>query len=82
MSRARVIVLSENMPVDVWCASTEHWSPGFRVVEAAGDSVRVSRVSDGQVLPVAFPVDDVRPSDDAHAHHTHTHTHSPVRRPL
>ena len=37
------------------------WARGFEVVEADDDGVRVKRLSDGEVLPVVFSGDDVRP---------------------
>ena len=37
------------------------WARGFEVVEADDEGVRVKRLSDGEVLPVVFSGDDVRP---------------------
>jgi hypothetical protein len=75
MTQDRVAIITQGMLVDVWCKSNQHWSPGFRVIAADADGVRVARVSDGQELPVAFPDADVRPTDTAH--------HQPgMRRPL
>ena len=38
----------------------QSWSKGFEVAESSGDGYRVKRISDGSVLPVVFPADDVR----------------------
>jgi hypothetical protein len=61
-------VPSENLPiegseVEVWCASTGGWSSGFRVERVEDRVALVRRVSDGQVLPAAFPLDQVRPAE-------------------
>ena len=36
------------------------WSRGFEVAEVLADGYRVTRLSDGSVLPVEFDPDDVR----------------------
>jgi hypothetical protein len=36
------------------------WTRGFEVVEVVPDGYRLSRLSDGSVLPVAFAVEEVR----------------------
>lgn len=46
--------------VDVWCPSTQAWSPGFRVVGVDDDGVRVVRVSDGEELPAVFSSEQIR----------------------
>ncbi len=37
------------------------WAPGFEVVEDAGDGYRLRRCSDGAMLPITFPGDDLQP---------------------
>jgi len=36
------------------------WARGFEVAEISESGVRVKRLSDGEVLPVAFDPDDIR----------------------
>lgn len=36
------------------------WARGFEVAAVEGDGYRLRRSSDGQLLPVAFPAEDVR----------------------
>jgi hypothetical protein len=37
------------------------WAHGFEVIAVDGDRVQVKRLSDGDVLPVTFAPEDVRP---------------------
>lgn len=37
------------------------WARGFVVVDEEGDGYHVRRMSDGSVLPLVIPSDDVRP---------------------
>jgi hypothetical protein len=37
------------------------WARGFEVIAVDGDRVEVKRLSDGDVLPVTFAPEDVRP---------------------
>jgi len=46
--------------VEVRSAFDRSWSTGFEVHEVAAGGYRVRRRSDGHVLPVAIPADDVR----------------------
>jgi hypothetical protein len=55
-------LLSEGAAVDVWCPSIGDWSGGFRLERLQPGAVVVRRLSDGQVLPAAFPLDQVRPA--------------------
>lgn len=38
------------------------WARGFEVADSAADGYRLRRRSDGALLPVSFPADDVRRS--------------------
>ena len=38
------------------------WARGFEIVEQTEKGYRVRRQSDGEVLPVEFSADDVRPA--------------------
>ena len=38
----------------------DSWAKGFEVAEVLAEGFRVRRLSDGSVLPVAFPADEVR----------------------
>jgi hypothetical protein len=51
---------SDAQPVEVWCASLARWVQGFDLVEANPDGCIVRRLSDGEVLPIAFRGDQVR----------------------
>jgi hypothetical protein len=51
--------------VEVWCASLHRWVRGFDLVEANPDGCIVRRISDGEVLPIAFKGDQVRSTSDA-----------------
>lgn len=42
------------------------WARGFEVASAVDDGYRLRRRSDGAVLPVSFPADDVRRSSAIH----------------
>jgi len=55
-------LLTEGSAVDVWCPSIGDWSGGFDIERIDDGAVVVRRISDGQVLPVAFPLDRVRPT--------------------
>jgi hypothetical protein len=51
-------------PVDVWCASTSRWVPGFRIAEVRPDGLVVLLGRDGGPrLPEAFPPEYLRPTD-------------------
>jgi hypothetical protein len=41
------------------------WSPGFEIAEVIGDSYRVRRTSDGELLPNTTGADDLRPEPGA-----------------
>jgi hypothetical protein len=42
--------------VDVWCASTSRWVPGFRIAKALGDGTFLLLGRDGgRALPEPFP---------------------------
>jgi hypothetical protein len=47
--------------IEVWCASLDRWVPGFHLVDRTGEGCLVRRLSDGEVLPLAFSDDQVRP---------------------
>jgi hypothetical protein len=47
---------------DRFCAG---WNSGFEIAGTARDEYRVRRLSDAYVLPVAFTVVDVRPTNGA-----------------
>jgi hypothetical protein len=46
--------------VEIWCASLDRWVAGFHLVEANDDGCIVRRLSDGEVLPIAFSGEHVR----------------------
>ena len=46
--------------VEVRTRYLSNWAAGFEVLEVDGDRVRLRRRSDGVVLPVPVPSDDVR----------------------
>jgi hypothetical protein len=52
-------------PVEVWCASLDRWVRGFDLVEANQDGCIVRRLSDGEVLPIAFSDEQVRSTSRA-----------------
>ncbi len=53
-------------PVDVWCASTSRWVPGFRVARVLDDGRFLLLGRDGGApLPEAFPGDLIRPTESA-----------------
>ena len=52
--------LAAGMPVEVRRRFDFSWARGFEVAEAVQDGYRVTRKSDGSVLPVVFSFDDVR----------------------
>ena len=51
---------SNSHAVEVWCASLDRWVRGFHLVEANDDGCIVRRLSDGEVLPIAFSDEHVR----------------------
>ena len=54
------------IPVDVWCASTSRWVPGFRVARALGDGQFALLGRDGgRPLPEPFPASHLRPTEAA-----------------
>jgi hypothetical protein len=46
--------------VEVRSRFDDRWARGFEVTEVLPAGYRLRRLSDGSVLPVAFPFDDVR----------------------
>lgn len=53
-------------PVDVWCASTSRWVPGFRVALVRPDGLFVLLGRDGgPPLPEPFPADHIRATEHA-----------------
>ena len=46
--------------VEVWCPSLDRWVRGFDLVESNPDGCIVRRLSDGEVLPIAFSDEHVR----------------------
>lgn len=59
-----VITLALGTEVDVRCRFDQHWAHGFEIAEAAPGGYRLRRRSDGSVLPVEFPMADVRRRQD------------------
>ena len=51
---------SPGTEVEVRTHFLSSWAPGFEVVSVDGDEVGLRRRSDGELLPVTVPVDDVR----------------------
>jgi len=65
MVSATVPVLSE---VEVWCASTARWVPGFRLAEVRADGrVIILGRDGGPRLPVPFDPECVRPAEPSPA---------------
>ena len=52
--------LSVGDKVEVRRRFDSQWARGFEVVEVTDAGIRVRRVSDGSLLPVPLPLDDVR----------------------
>jgi hypothetical protein len=48
--------------VEVRSRFNAQWARGFEVVDVTDKGVRVRRISDGEVLPVEFRDDDIRPA--------------------
>ena len=46
--------------VEVRSRFDQSWGRGFEIVEVVDGGSRIRRLSDGEVLPVDFPEDDVR----------------------
>lgn len=46
--------------VEVRCRFDGHWSPGFIIDRIDSSGVYVRRLSDGSVLPVPFPIAEIR----------------------
>ena len=46
--------------VDVRTGFDRSWASGFTIEERTASGYRLRRVSDGSVLPLEFPFDDVR----------------------
>jgi hypothetical protein len=64
MVPTNVAVLSE---VDVWCASTARWVPGFRVAAVRDDGrIEILGRDGGPPLPVAFDRRQLRPTEHLH----------------
>ena len=59
---ADVITIALGTSVEVRRRFDQAWARGFEVASAAEDGYRLRRQSDGAVLPVSFPADDVRQS--------------------
>jgi hypothetical protein len=57
-----VITLALGTSVEVRRRFDHAWARGFEIASAADDGYRLRRQSDGAVLPVVFPSDDVRQS--------------------
>lgn len=57
-----VITLEPGASVEVRRRFDQAWARGFEVASTAEDGYRLRRQSDGAVLPVSFPVADVRRS--------------------
>jgi hypothetical protein len=53
--------LQPGTKVEVRRRFDQHWSRGFAIAEATDDGYRLTRLSDGAVLPVVFDEDEVRP---------------------
>jgi len=58
--------LATGVSVAVRCSFEGTWSPGFEVAEVVleadgGAGYRLRRLSDGAVVPVIFPIEDVIP---------------------
>ena len=58
--------LATGVPVAVRCSFEGTWSPGFEVAEIVlepdgGAGYRLRRLSDGTLVPVIFPIEDVIP---------------------
>jgi hypothetical protein len=47
--------------IQVWCASLGRWVDGFHLVGRTVEGCLVRRLSDGEVLPLAFSEEHVRP---------------------
>jgi hypothetical protein len=52
--------LAPGTDVEVRTAFEREWARGFQVEERTDDGYRLRRRSDGALLPVVFPFDDVR----------------------
>ena len=53
--------LEPGTKVEVRRRFDERWARGFEVAEAVnGDGYRLRRLSDGSIIPVPFPEDEVR----------------------
>lgn len=52
--------LTAGTKVEVRTGFDRSWSAGFVVAERTDDGYRLQRRSDGELLPVLFPFDDVR----------------------
>ena len=52
--------LVSGSPVEVWCPISGEWSHGFCLERMEHGAAVLRRVSDGQVLPVALPLERVR----------------------
>jgi len=61
-----VITIALGTSVEVRRRFDQAWARGFEVAGAAEDGYRLRRQSDGAVLPVSFPADDVRRSSTIH----------------
>lgn len=61
-----VVTLALGTSVEVRRRFDQAWARGFEVASAAEDGYRLRRQSDGAVLPVCFPADDVRRSSTIH----------------
>ena len=57
-----VITIALGTSVEVRRRFDQAWARGFEVASATEEGYRLRRQSDGAVLPVSFPPDDVRRS--------------------
>jgi hypothetical protein len=52
--------LKQGDKVEVLRRFDAQWARGFEVVRVDADGIHVRRMSDGEVLPVAFPPEEIR----------------------
>lgn len=60
MHNARSLASGAN--VEVLVRYQHHWARGFEVVSVDDDGYWLRRRSDGEILPVAFADDEIRPT--------------------
>lgn len=49
------------MSVEVRRRFDQRWTRGFEVAEVVGGRYRLKRLSDGEILPVEFDAEEIRP---------------------